>query len=149
MSLSLPLLLALLASPLAAGTPTRIEVDAALIAGLERQPVSATLHGNTVACTGVLLADVLRSKGVMPDKPLHGASLARTIRAIGRDGYRVAFSLAELDASLGATRAYVVDACNGKALDPDDGPIRLIVPDVPRGARSVRQLQAIEVIDAP
>ena len=127
----------------------RIALDATTLAALPREAVDAKVHDKTLHCSGVPLTAVLRKAGVLTDKPLHGAGLARTIRVSARDGYRVAFSLAELDPALGNTRVFVVDACDGKPLDENDGPLRLLVPGAARAARSVRQLQSIDVVDAP
>jgi hypothetical protein len=78
---------------------------------------------------------------------LRGAALARGVLVTARDGYRVLFSLGELDASLGAVGAIVATRCDGKPLDEADGPFRLIVPKDGRPARSVRQLESLAVVD--
>ncbi|MNW13631.1 hypothetical protein D3C71_2116330 [compost metagenome] len=66
-----------------------------------------------------------------------------------RDGYRVAFSLGELDPTLGNRTVVLTDRCNGAALDADDGPWRLVAPGESRPARWIRQVESIRVIDAP
>jgi DMSO/TMAO reductase YedYZ molybdopterin-dependent catalytic subunit len=68
------------------------------------------------------------------------APLSASIVATAADGYRVAFSLGELNAGLGDTRVIVTKQCDGKPLSAEDGPFRLIVPGEKRAARSVRQL---------
>lgn len=127
--------------------PARMElaVGAADLAGLPRHDAPLDVHGRKQACTGVELADLLRRAGAMPDGPLRGAHLVRTVQAQARDGYRVAFSLAELDPTLGRRHVYVVDQCDGRALDAQDGPLRLVVPEDARAARSLRQLQSLVV----
>ena len=67
------------------------------------------------------------------------------MEAGARDGYRVVFSLGELDPATGGRRVFVVDRCDGKPLDADVGPLRLLVPEDARPARWVRQLQSITV----
>lgn len=129
----------------AAGVP----LDAATLAGLPHEAVSASAHGKALQCEGVPLIALLRKTGAMPAEPLRGAQLARIVRVTARDGYRAAFALAELDPTLGNARVFVVDACDGKPLDDHDGPLRLLVPDDARPARGVRQLQSIHVVDAP
>ncbi|MFT3897944.1 MAG: hypothetical protein QM719_09675 [Thermomonas sp.] len=122
-----------------------VPLDAATLAALPHEAVSADAHGHHYVCEGVPLVALLRQAGAMPEGELRGAAqLARFVEAGARDGYRVAFSLGELDPATGARRVYVVDRCDGKPLG-DDGPLRLIVPDDARPARWVRQLDSITV----
>jgi hypothetical protein len=44
---------------------------------------------------------------------------------------------------------YLVDRCDGKALDDHDGPLRLLVPDDGRPARGARQVDTIRVEALP
>lgn len=78
-------------------------------------------------------------------------SLARAresdARAEGRDGYRVAFSLVEVDMSIASSEVFVVFERDGKPLPSDLGPIRLVVPTDKRGARWVRQLASLTVVE--
>jgi DMSO/TMAO reductase YedYZ molybdopterin-dependent catalytic subunit len=64
------------------------------------------------------------------------------------DGYRTAFSLAELDPDFAAESVLVADTVDGKALGPDQGPLRLIVPGDKRQGRWVRLLKIISVVNA-
>lgn len=132
-----------------AGDPVSIPLDAATLSSLPRETVEATAHGHALACEGVSLVALLRRAGAMPDGELRGAQLARFVRADARDGYRVVFSLGELDPATGARRVFVVDRCDGQPLDDGIGPLRLLVPDDARPARWVRQLQSIAVEDVP
>lgn len=129
--------------------PIDVALDAARIAGLPRTTVTASAHSKTLSCEGVSLAALLRASGAMPEEPLRGAQLARVVVVSARDGYRAAYSLAELDPSLGAREVVLTDRCDGAALDADDGPWRLIAPGESRPARWVRQIESIRVIDAP
>jgi len=132
-----------------AAEPVDIPLDAATVASLPHSAVEVTVHDKGLHCSGVPLAVLLRRAGAMPSDPAHGAELARIVRATARDGYRVAFSLGELDPTLGHAKVFVVDACDGKPLDDHDGPLRLLVPGDSRPARGIRQLQSIVVADAP
>ena len=67
----------------------------------------------------------------------------------GRDGGRVVFALAEFDPTLGNRAAFLVDRCDGKPLDDEVGPLRLVVPGEARPVRWVRQVEAITVIVSP
>jgi hypothetical protein len=144
-----PLVLLALAGGANAADPLDVTLDAARIAAMPHEAVDATVHAKLLHCSGVPLASVLRMAGAMPTDPPHGAHLARVVRVTARDGYRVAFSMAELDPTLGNARVFVVDACDGKPLDEHDGPLRLLVPGDARPARGIRQLQSIVVADAP
>lgn len=127
--------------------PGRVELawNAGLLAGLPRHDVAMDVHGKALRCDGVELADVLRRAGAMPAEPLRGAHLARRVEVRARDGYTVAFSLGELDPTLGGQRVYVADRCDGKPLDAHDGPARLVVPGDARPARSARQIHTLIV----
>lgn len=122
-----------------------IPLDATTLSALPRETVQADSHGHALACEGVALVALLRHAGAMPETELRGTQLARVVEAAARDGYRVAFSLGELDPATGGRRVFVVDRCDGKPLDADVGPLRLLVPDDLRPARSVRQLRSITI----
>lgn len=128
--------------------PSRVGIplDAAARAGLPREAAAFTAHGKTRTCEGVALAALLRHVGAMPSEPLRGPDLARRVEAVGRDGYRVTFSLAELDSSLGNRRVLLADRCDDQALTAEEGPLRLVVPEDARPARSLRQLQTLTVL---
>jgi hypothetical protein len=134
------------ASPTA--IPARVEVPLADGAWrtLPREAVHASAHGQSLDCNGVSLLAVLRQAGAMPEAALRGAQLARRVEITARDGYRVTFSLAELDPTLGNRRVMLVDQCGGKPLDADSGPLRLIVPEDARPARGIRQIEQIVVL---
>src|SRR3546814_34968 len=130
-------------------SPVVVPLDAATLASLPRVTVTATAHGETLQCEGVALAALMQAAGAMPAEPLRGAQLGRYVQVDARDGYRAVFSLAEFDPTLGNRAAFLVDRCDGKALDDEAGPLRLVVPDEVRPARWVRQVEAITVIVAP
>ena len=136
--------LALLA--VSAALPTSLPVDAATLAGLPVANATLTAHGKNHACTGVWLADLAAAAGLPTGEALRGPALTTMIVAEATDGYRVAFSLAELDPKLGNRSVLVASACDGKALPQADGPLRLVVPGEIRAARSVRQLRALRVV---
>ena len=131
--------------------PVSVEValDAATLSTLPRHAIEATAHDQALHCEGVELAALLRKAGAMPADPLRGKQLASFVRVEARDGYRAVFSLAELDATLGNAKVFLVDRCAGKPLDDKSGPLRLIAPGESRPARWVRQVQSIRVEDAP
>lgn len=140
---------ALIAALLLAATPaaaTEIPLD---LAGLPRQPAQLVAHGKTIACEGVALTALLARAGVPAGEALRGPALASVVIATGKDGYRILFSLAEIDAKLGNKPVFVVDRCAGAPIAAEDGPLRLVVPGEARAARSVRQLVALRVAAVP
>ncbi|MCW5746289.1 MAG: hypothetical protein KIT36_08840 [Alphaproteobacteria bacterium] len=130
-------------------SPVAVPLDAGALAALPREPVTARAHEATLTCEGVPLFALLRASGAIPEGPLRSAQLSRYVMVDARDGYRVLFSLAELDPGTGKRGAWLVDRCDGAALGDKDGPLRLLVPDDARAARSVRQVEAIHVVVAP
>jgi hypothetical protein len=50
------------------------------------------------------------------------------VRAEARDGYRVAFSLVELDSTIASSEVFIAFQRDGKPLPAEMGPFRLIVP---------------------
>jgi DMSO/TMAO reductase YedYZ molybdopterin-dependent catalytic subunit len=71
---------------------------------------------------------------------------ASTVQVEALDGYRVAFSLAELDAGTGSTDAVVALEMDGKPLGGELGAFRMVVPTDKRSARWVRQVARIKVV---
>lgn len=132
-----------------AALPNSLPVDAATLARLPVANATVTAHGKSHACTGVWLANLAAAAGLPAGEALRGPALTTMIVAEAADGYRVAFSLAELDAKLGNRSVLVATACDGKPLSADDGPLRLVVPGEARAARSVRQLKALRVVALP
>jgi hypothetical protein len=78
---------------------------------------------------------------------LKGPALAATVRAEAPDGYRVAFSLVELDLNIACSEVFVAFQRDGKPLPKELGPFRLIVPTDRRGLRSVRQLSRVTLVE--
>lgn len=130
-------------------SPVVVPLDATALSTLPRETVAATTNGQAVTCNGIPLAALLRAAGAMSASPLRDDQLDRYVQVDARDGRRALFSLAELDASLGANPVFVVDRCDGAPLTAADGPLRLLAPREPRAARSLRQVRAITVVAAP
>lgn len=137
------------AAPAAPIGPVEVKLDEASIARLPQITAQGEAHGRKLSCEGVALHELLRASGAMPAEPLRGAQLARVVLIRARDGYRAAFSLAELDPTLGNRQVVLTRRCDGAALPADDGPWRLIAPGEARPARWVRQVESIRVVDAP
>lgn len=98
---------------------------------------------------GVLLEELLKRAGVAQGEKLRGALMATYVIAEAQDGYRVVFSLAELDSGILDSDVIVADTINGESLAPKQGPFRLVAPHEKRPARWVRMLKSITVVRAP
>lgn len=103
---------------------------------------------NTETYEGVLLEDLLRKAGVTQGENLRGAAIATYILAEATDGYRVVFSLAELDSGILESEVIVADSMDGAALGAKEGPFKLVAPHEKRPARWVRMLKSITVVRA-
>jgi DMSO/TMAO reductase YedYZ molybdopterin-dependent catalytic subunit len=107
-------------------------------------------HDNkTEKYEGVLLEELLKRAGVAQGEKLRGALMATYVIAEAEDGYRVVFSLAELDSGILDSDVIVADTMNGESLAPKQGPFRLVAPHEKRPARWIRMLKSITVVRAP
>lgn len=98
---------------------------------------------------GVSLAALLKLAGVPQGSQIRGAVLATYLVAEGADGYRVIFSIAEVDSDFQDSGIIVADTMNGSPLADKSGPLKLVVPHDKRPARAVRMLQSIKVVSVP
>jgi DMSO/TMAO reductase YedYZ molybdopterin-dependent catalytic subunit len=97
---------------------------------------------------GVPLEEILSRAGVPHGEQLRGPAMATYIIAEAEDGYRVIFSLAELDSGILESEVLVADTMDGAPLAAKQGPIRLVAPHEKRPARWVRMLKSITVVHA-
>ncbi len=97
----------------------------------------------------VPLEDLLKLAGVPQGENLRGAAMSTTVYIEGADGYRVAFSLAELDPGIRDSGVMLADKLDGQPLDDKLGPLRLVAPHDLRPARWVRMVHSIRVVSAP
>jgi DMSO/TMAO reductase YedYZ molybdopterin-dependent catalytic subunit len=95
---------------------------------------------------GVLLEDLLHRSGAMQGDQLRGLGLSMYVVAEATDGYRVVFSLAELDSEFSESDVLVADTLNDAPLNATLGPLRLVAPHDKRPARWVRMLKSIKVV---
>jgi len=95
--------------------------------------------------SGVRVADILTPLGAPLGKELHGIALTNYLVVTGSDGYQVVLALAEVDPSFHPGEVLVADTMNGKPLDEHSGPLKLVVTEDKRPARSVRNLTTIEL----
>jgi DMSO/TMAO reductase YedYZ molybdopterin-dependent catalytic subunit len=123
-----------------------LRLSAADLKALPRVKLTAKDHDGTAReYEGVALQTLLAKAGVPQGSELRGKNMTLVVVAEATDGYRAAFSLAELDADFAAAQVLVADLEDGKPLDAQHGPLRLVVPGDKRQARWVRLLKIISV----
>jgi DMSO/TMAO reductase YedYZ molybdopterin-dependent catalytic subunit len=123
-----------------------LTLSAADLAKMPRATVRTTSNGMETVYEGVWLHDVLKQAGVPQGSELRGKALSTYVLAEAQDGYEVLFSLGELDPTFIDNEILLADTANGKALFGAQGRFRLVVPKDKPGARSVRMLTRIEVV---
>jgi DMSO/TMAO reductase YedYZ molybdopterin-dependent catalytic subunit len=116
---------------------------------MPRTKVTAKGHdGSTHEYEGVTLASLLTKASAPQAGDLRGKSMSLCVVAEGSDGYRAAFSLAELDPDFANESVLVADTADGEDLGLDQGPLRLVVPGDKRQGRWVRQLKSLSIVNA-
>jgi DMSO/TMAO reductase YedYZ molybdopterin-dependent catalytic subunit len=95
---------------------------------------------------GVPLEQILQKAGVPHGEELRGKSMATYVIFEAEDGYRVVFSLAELDPGILDSDVLVADTLDGAPMPTKVGPFRLVAPHEKRPARWIRMLKSITVV---
>src|SRR5215469_15239323 len=116
------------------------------LAKMPRATVRTTNQGMETVYEGVWLYEVLKKAGVPQGSELRGKALAGYVLATAEDGYEVLFSLAEVDPAFVDNQFLLADTANGKPLFGAQGRFRLVAPKDKPGARSVRMLSKLEVV---
>ena len=116
------------------------------LAKMTRATVRTMNNGMETVYEGVWLHEVLKKAGVPQGNELRGKALAGYVLAEAQDGYQVVFSLGELDPAFIDNEILLADIANGKPLFGAQGRFRLVVPKDKPGARSVRMLTKLEVV---
>jgi DMSO/TMAO reductase YedYZ molybdopterin-dependent catalytic subunit len=123
-----------------------LKLTAADLAKLPRGSVRAKDHdGKESDFEGSPLIDVLKLAGVKFGEGLRGKNLALYLVIEASDGYRAVYALPELDPAYTDKVIMLVDRRDGKALDSNEGPLRIVVPDEKMHARWVRQVTGLIV----
>ena len=147
--LALPLLVAqLTTSP--PSLPQHLAINATTLREFPRKHVHAVdEQGNDAEYSGVSLRDLLTKMGVPAGHAIRGKLMQTIVVVAGSDGYRVAFSISELDPSFTDRIVLVAELRAGAPFSALEGPYRLIVPGEKRGARWARQVTEVDVEGAP
>ena len=117
-------------------------LSASDLQGLARTCVAVKEGTETVTYEDVVAGELLHRAGVPQGAQLRGEALARYVLASGSDGYRVVFSLAELDPGFGGSEVIVADSRDGRSLPASQGPLRLVASKDLRASRWVRMLKS-------
>lgn len=124
------------------------------VADLKKMP-QTTLHvtdshsHQAQVYEGVPLALLLQKAGVPHGEAIRGPWVAAYVIVEAADGYRVVFSIAELDSAFLDSDVLVADALDGAPMGGGQGPLKLVAPHDKRPARWVRMLKSITVVRAP
>lgn len=97
-----------------------------------------------VTYEGVPLVEVLKRAGAPLGKQLRGKNLNSYIVAKARDGYRVVFTLPELDPDFANETILIADKRDGQPLSNTQGPLRIVCGGDKVAARSLRMLESIQ-----
>lgn len=130
--------------------PTPLVLTVADLKKMPRKTLSVANPHNkkTETYEGVLLEELLNRAGAPQGEKLRGPLMATYVIAEAEDGYRVVFSLAELDSGILESDVIVADTMDGAPLATKQGPFRLVAPHEKRPARWVRMLKSITVVRA-
>jgi DMSO/TMAO reductase YedYZ molybdopterin-dependent catalytic subunit len=113
---------------------------------MPRTTVSLMDQGREVKYEGVLVAEILKRAGAPLGQDMTGAAVSTYVVGIASDGYQAVFSLAELDPGFTRSEIIVADSADGKPLFDYQGPLRIVAPKDTRGARGVRMLEKLQVV---
>jgi hypothetical protein len=104
--------------------------------------------GKPVAYTGVALHHLLNETQTPLAESLRAGALLCYLSVEAKDGYRVLFSLPEIDPAFTDRTILLADELNSKPLDERNGPYQIIVPDEKRHARWVRMVETIRILES-
>ena len=91
------------------------------------------------------LAGILKAAGVTFGDDFRGPALATYLLVEAADGYRVVFTLPELDSAYTDRVILLADRRDGNPLGGKEGPLRIVVPDEKRQSRWVRQVRSLKL----
>lgn len=121
-----------------------LDLDAEALMALPRRTVRVLDSlGDESEYEGVALDVLLARAGVPVGEGLRGEMLELYAVVEASDGYRVVFSLPDLDPEFSGRVVLLADRRDGESLAVPEGPLRIIIPGDKRGARQVRMVTRI------
>jgi DMSO/TMAO reductase YedYZ molybdopterin-dependent catalytic subunit len=103
-------------------------------------------EGKEHSYKGVLLVAILDSAGVTLGKVLRGENLTKYVLIKAADGYKVIFSLPEIDPEFTDQTILLAYQVDGNPLPKGEGPFRIVVPNDKKPARWIRELTNIKIV---
>lgn len=95
---------------------------------------------------GVLLVDLLKKAGLEFGIGLKGKNQAQYLLVEAADGYKVIFSLPEIDPEFSGKQILVAHSRDNILLEEGDGPFRFVVPEEQLYARWIRQVTNVKLV---
>lgn len=121
------------------------EIAEDAIAALPRIKATVEVHGVSAEYEGASLVDVLKSAGVGFGNELKGRRAGTFAVLEATDGYQIVLSLLEFDPATTDTRVILVDRKDGKRLDKNEAPYRIVIPGDKRPIRWIRMVHVIYI----
>lgn len=119
------------------------------LAALPQLEIRAPGRGDSVSVfRGPGLRALLALAGAPAGHEFRGPNMTLVVIAEAADGYRVAYSLAELDEQFGARPAIVALTRDGNPLSAAEGPLQVVVAGEQHHARWIRQLVVLRLVRA-
>lgn len=125
---------------------TPLTLTAADLAAMPRTTaVAKDKQGVPHTYSGVALSEIFNKAGVTTGKQLRGENLAKYLLVSCADGYKVVFSLAELDSAFTDRVVILADQIGGQPLPAGIGPFRVVVPGEKKPARNCYQVTTLAI----
>ena len=125
-------------------TPLTLTLDD--LSKMPRATATLTEKDAKVTYEGVPLIELLKKAGVPFGKQLRGKNLDSYVVAKAHDGYKVVFTLPELDPDFANESIVLADKKDGSPIASPQGPLRIVCSGDKVGARSERMVESIEWI---
>ncbi|MGQ0641756.1 MAG: molybdopterin-dependent oxidoreductase [Gemmatimonadaceae bacterium] len=115
--------------------------------GLPQVEVSDSGASGKVRFRGPTVRSLVSLVGAPEGRALRGPSMLIVVVAEASDGYKVAYTLSELDEQFGGRTAIVAVTADGQPLNAESGPLRLAMGgEGQHRARWIRQLKTLRLV---
>lgn len=113
-----------------------LKLSAADIGKMPQMEITAAdRDGKPHRYSGVPVTAILQQAGVTLGARLRGENMSKYLLIKSADGYKVLFSLAELDSAFTNRVVILADKVDGQPLPDGKGPFRMVVPGEKKPAR--------------